>query len=66
MVKVQIIESESDWGARVDSVKEFDTVEEAEKFVREYNSKYNPPGPTPSWYMFANIEGRSMDEGMMR
>jgi hypothetical protein len=55
--RVYIIESEAGWGSKVDEVKEFDTREEAEKFTKEYNDKYNPPGPTPSWYMIARIEG---------
>jgi hypothetical protein len=56
-VKVLIIESESGWGQRVDEHKLFDTKEEAEKFCREYNGKYNPPmDSTPDWYMYARLE----------
>ena len=66
MVRVQIVESEAGWGQKVDEVKEFATQEEAEAFVRQYNATHNPPGPTPEWYMFAKLEGRSMLEGMMR
>jgi len=66
MTKVFIIESECGWGQKVDEVKDFSAQEEAEAFVREYNSKHNPPGKTPEWYMFAKLEGRSMLEGMMR
>lgn len=66
MTVVYIIESESGWGQKVDEVKEFGTAEEAETFVREYNAKYNPPGPAPDWYMFAKIAGKSVIEGMMR
>ena len=57
MQKVLIIESEAGWGQKVDEVKEFPTYEEAEEFVREYNAKWNPPGPTPDWYMYARIDG---------
>lgn len=47
-----VIESEQGWGRKVDEVKEFDTPEERDKFVREYNSKL-PNGPAPDWYMMA-------------
>jgi hypothetical protein len=55
--RVYIIESDRGWGSKVDEVKEFDTPEEAKNFVKEYNDKYNPPGPTPDWYMIAQLEG---------
>ena len=65
--KVLIIESESGWGQKVDEVKEFDTPEEAEQFVRKYNREHNPLcDEVPSWYMFATLAGRSPLEGMMR
>lgn len=56
--KAFIIESEAGWGTKTDSVHEFDTVEERDTFVREYNEKHNPdmgkPGvQTPDWYMVA-------------
>jgi hypothetical protein len=54
--RVLIIESERGWGQKVDKVKEFDTRTEAEKFVKEFNDKYAPPGPTPDWYMIAVFE----------
>lgn len=56
--RVFIIESERGWGSKVDEVKEFDTPEEAAKFVKDYNDKYNPPrpGPAPDWYMIARLE----------
>ena len=57
MFKVFIIESEAGWGRKVDEVKRFDTKQEALKFVEDYNTKYNPPGPTPSWYMIAQYGG---------
>lgn len=53
-VKVYIIESEAGWGQKVDEVKEFPSVEEAEAFCREYNSKNNLP-TTPDWYMYARL-----------
>ncbi len=52
-----IIESEAGWGSKIDETKEFDSLEERDKFVKEYNEKYNkhlgPGKPTPSWYMIA-------------
>lgn len=65
MVKVYIIESEAGWGQRVDEVKEFPNAKKAEAFCRKYNRKYNPSGPTPSWYMYAKMEGDT-SFGMMR
>lgn len=57
-VKVEIIESESGWGQRIDEVIEFDSKEKAEEFCRAYNSKHNPPREeTPKWYMYARLEG---------
>ena len=49
---VAIIESESGWGQRVDEIKKFDDIDEAEKFVTEFNSENNKP-IVPSWYMYA-------------
>lgn len=62
-VKVHIIESESGWGQKVEETLRFPTREEAIKYCENYNTKYNPPGPTPSWYMYARIDGES---GMRR
>jgi hypothetical protein len=47
-----IIESERDWGRRIDEVKEFKTEKERDDFIREYNDKL-PDGPAPDWYMCA-------------
>lgn len=65
MTKVFIVESEAGWGIKVDEVKEFPDFASAKKFVIEYNDRYNPPGPTPSWYMYAVLEGDN-SYGMMR
>lgn len=62
---VHMIESEAGWGQRLDDVKTFDTVEEAEKFCRDYNRKHNPPGPTPDWYLYAHLVGQK-EYGMLR
>jgi hypothetical protein len=53
-VKVFIIESEAGWGQKVDEVKEFPTKEEANAFVKEFNS-YNSLPYTPDWYMYAEL-----------
>lgn len=55
--KVNIIESERGWGSKVDETKYFDSEESARKFVKDYNDKHNPPGPTPDWYMIADYAG---------
>lgn len=55
MVEVEIIESESGWGQRIDEVKEFNTMEEAVNFVNEFNS-YNKEEKVPDWYMYARIK----------
>lgn len=47
-----IIESERGWGQRIDETKEFDTAEERDKFIKEYNSK-NTDAVVPDWYMKA-------------
>jgi hypothetical protein len=53
-VKVYIIESEDVWSQKVDEVKEFLSLKEAEAFCREYNSENNLP-TTPDWYMYATL-----------
>lgn len=50
--KVNIMEYERGWGSKVDETKEFDTIEEADTFVEEYNSK-NTAKEVPDWYMVA-------------
>ncbi len=64
--KVYIIESEAGWGQRIDETLEFPSREEAEEYCRDYNRKYNPPKKvTPSWYMYATVEGQK-EYGMLR
>mgnify|MGYP000623760698 CR=1 FL=1 len=53
---VAIIESEAGWGQKVDELIDFDTYEEAENFVSEYNTKYNSQKKVPGWYMMAQIQ----------
>lgn len=54
MIEVSIIEFESGWGQRVDGTKKFNTIEDADKFVKEYN-KNNNKETVPDWYMYATI-----------
>ena len=54
MIKVYIMESERNWGQKVDEVKEFDTLEKAQAFITEYNS-VNNLDYVPDWYMFATL-----------
>ncbi len=54
--RVIMLESEAGWGQKIDEIKTFDTAEEAKAFVKKYNDKHNPPGPTPSWYIKAILE----------
>lgn len=56
MIKVYIIESEAGWGQKIDETLEFETKSEAEKFVKEYNEKYNNSPTIPDWYMYARLE----------
>jgi hypothetical protein len=51
--KVNIIESERGWGQRVDETKVFDTKEQADSFVAEFNAQNNKP-TVPDWYMYAD------------
>jgi hypothetical protein len=53
-VKVLIIESERGWGQKIDEEKEFDTLELANAFIKEYNSK-NTETVVPDWYMYAKL-----------
>jgi len=50
--RVVIIESERDWGQKVDSYKDFKSLAAAKKFQRRYNAQ-NSAAVTPDWYMAA-------------
>lgn len=50
--RVNIIESEAGWGQRIDETRYFDTLAEATKFVKRYNS-HNNKKEVPAWYMYA-------------
>ena len=55
--KAVIIESERGCGAKIDEVKEFDTMEDRDSWVESYNRKYNPGTPSkvaPGWYTVAH------------
>ena len=54
MIKVALIESERGWGSKVDEIKEFSTLEEANEFIEEFNSKNNEKS-APDWYMYAEL-----------
>jgi hypothetical protein len=55
--RVVIEEYERGWGSRVDDVLHFVTESDAKQYCKEYNDKYNPPGPVPDWYMKARYIG---------
>ena len=50
--RVTVIESERGWGQRVDEYRRFETKEEAQKWVKDYN-KDNNLRDVPDWYMYA-------------
>lgn len=50
--RVDIIESERNWGQKIDERKFFDDEQEAVDFAREFNSK-NTEDTVPDWYMRA-------------
>lgn len=50
--KVSIMEYERGWGAKLDSVEEFDDEEKALEFIRTFNSR-NTEAVAPDWYMVA-------------
>ena len=54
---VEIVESEKEWGERIEETIKFNSKEEAEKFCKDYNNKHNPISlVTPDWYMYARIK----------
>jgi transcriptional regulator CtsR len=53
--KVYIIESERGWGQKIDEIKKFESEEEADKFIKKFNSK-NDKNIVPDWYMYATKE----------
>ncbi len=53
--RVNIIESERGWGSKIDEVRTFPSLEEAEAFVTEFNS-HNTEETVPDWYMRAEVD----------
>ena len=54
---VDIIESESGWGQKLDEIKYFDSEPAALGFCKDYN-KDNTATSTPEWYMVAQYRGQ--------
>jgi hypothetical protein len=62
--RVDIIESESGWGQRVDESKYFsgpDSLKAANTFIEKYNKQNNLPS-APDWYMYASSPVLVTDE----
>ena len=55
--KVALLEFERGWGSKIDEIKGFDTKEEADTFIKEFNS-YNTSETVPDWYMIAQLTRR--------
>lgn len=51
---VHVIESERGWGQKIDEVRIFPSLEEAEAYVTEFNSR-NTKDTVPDWYMRAEV-----------
>ena len=51
---VNIIESELDWGQKIEEVKEFDDLISANTFIEDFNSE-NDLDIVPGWYMYAEL-----------
>lgn len=47
---VEIIESERGWGQRIEGVEEFDTQQQADSYIKEYNKDNTGPVPDTYWY----------------
>lgn len=57
--QVAITEYERGWGSKIDEIKDFDTQELADAFIKEYNDKYNNEKVVPDWYMVASAHNYS-------
>lgn len=57
---VEIWESEAGWGSKPWYNKYFDSIKEAEEFIKEYNSQ-NTEDKVPGWYSFAKM-GSPVDQ----
>jgi hypothetical protein len=56
-VRVFLMESEAGWGRRLDEEVEFLTREEAVRYAREYNARYNGGPISSEWSIIAEVEG---------
>lgn len=50
---VDMYESEAGWGGKVDDTHYFISKDEAERFVKDYNTEFNSTKITPSYYIMA-------------
>lgn len=56
---VEIIESEKDWGRKIDQIVECDSEAAREQYIADYNKQHgiDRSKPTPDWYMIATKGG---------
>jgi hypothetical protein len=63
--RVDIVESERNWGQKIDEIIYFDNGSEAIEYVLDYNDEHNPPleegQGVPDWYMVAQFVGPVME-----
>jgi hypothetical protein len=60
---VHLVESEADWGRRIDEVVEFASREDAEGYAREYNERYNRGPLRSEWSMIAEVAWKDRPPG---
>ena len=53
---VNLIESESGWGQKIDDTYYFPTKTDAQQYVVDFNAK-NDSATVPDWYMYAEYCG---------
>lgn len=56
--RVDIVEYERGWGSKIDETIYFDNEQEAIKYVKDYNLKWNNIDYVPDWYMIAEYKGQ--------
>ena len=54
-IRVIVIESERGWGQQIVERHEFPSMEEAKKFVSEFNKKHCSENTVPDYYMQARL-----------
>ena len=59
-VAIPVVESEKGWGRKIDDYMVCLTMEDAEAFKKEFNSK-NTSDTTPDWYMKVEGEPKPID-----